>query len=233
MGAVACIILATAQSMQVAIVGATLFGFSYGSSANVFSAASEILPRRSRGTAQVAVFSGAIVGALLSLFVPGQLIINAGATGHPGWRIAFWMCLGLHIIVFALFFFFYHPASVPNPRGLSVISRILEIDLVGLTLLGCGIVPLMMGLIWGGQTYAWNSAAVISCLVIGVAGFGVLIAHQLWIKKDGILSRELFKNRNFGLALVGLFVEGMVYNGEISLLSFVLISLTHFHSTSI
>lgn len=81
-------------------------------------------------------------------------------------------------------------------------QRILEIDLIGCALLGCGMIPLMMGLIWGGKTYNWNSAAVISCLVVGVFGFFVFI--------------------NFGLRRVSIF------SSPLRSLSFIELSCLHF-----
>ena len=62
--------------------------------------------------------------------------------GIAGWRSACWFNVALHAVSFALFALFYHPRAVENPSRLSVLKRIINIDLVGSTLLACGIVPL-------------------------------------------------------------------------------------------
>jgi len=69
----------------------------------------------------------------------------------------------------------------------------------------------MMGLIWGGGTYAWNSPAVLACLCIGCGALVILAIHQYFFKTDGLFDRRLFQSRNLTLCLAGLFVEGMVY----------------------
>lgn len=59
-------------------------------------------------------------------------------------------------VVAILIFFVYHPPPAPYSKVYDptpVLQKVLSFDIVGSILLGCGLVPLLMGLIWGGETY--------------------------------------------------------------------------------
>ena len=62
-GAIGVLIMSLATGINMAIAGSAIFGVSYGSGGNIFSVCSEILPRRHRGTAQIALLLGSIIGA--------------------------------------------------------------------------------------------------------------------------------------------------------------------------
>lgn len=42
--------------------------------------------------------------------------------------------------------------------------------------------------------------------------FFVLAAHQMFVKKDGLFTHDLFQNSNFVCCLLSIFVEGLIYN---------------------
>ncbi|KAL8283467.1 hypothetical protein RQP46_005570 [Phenoliferia psychrophenolica] len=210
-GGIGVLVLSLATNINMAIAGSTVFGLSYGSGGNIFSVCSEILPRRHRGTAQICLLLGSICGVLLGLFV-GANLIQTHPGNYPGWRSASFFNFGLHILTFTLFAIFYHPTPVSNPNQLSVFQRVMQIDWIGIFLLAAGICPLMVGLIWGGGVYAWSSATIIACLVVGIGMFFVLAIHQTLIKKDGLFTHALFENRNFLTCLLLIVVEGFIYN---------------------
>ena len=51
--------------------------------------------------------------------------------------------------------------------------------------------------------------------MIGAVFCLVFAAHQYFIKKDGLLDHGMFPNRNGGLCLFAIAVEGFVYNGQL------------------
>lgn len=58
---------------------------------------------------------------------------------------------------------------------MTVLQRVAEIDLVGTTLLLCGITAFLLGIQWGGSRYAWSSARVWGSLLasgVCLAAFG-------------------------------------------------------------
>lgn len=145
---------------------------------NTFAMASEVVPRRYRGVAQVinnyggnsgadisaewrksrdelknpcrsGVLLGAIAGAALVQYNPG---------GYPGWRAIFWIAGGCAGAVAILIFFAYHPPPAPYSQAYDktpVLQKVMSFDIVGACLLGAALVPLLMGLIWGGETYPY------------------------------------------------------------------------------
>jgi hypothetical protein len=68
----------------------------------------------------------------------------------------------------------------------------------------------MTGLTMGGESYPWDDAHVIGTLCAGVGTLIVLIIHQVFFNKHGILDHDLW-TRNFCVAAFGCFVEGIVF----------------------
>lgn len=60
----------------------------------------------------------------------------------------------------------------------------------------------MMALIWGGASYSWSSKQVVSTLAVGLVFLVVFALHQLFINKEGLFHRDLFKSRNFVICLM-------------------------------
>lgn len=70
----------------------------------------------------------------------------------------------------------YNPPPTRLRRELSTKTAFKSVDLVGLALLVCGVVLVVTALVWGGHTYPWSDAKVISLLAVGSAsffGFGI------------------------------------------------------------
>ncbi len=149
--------------------------------------------------------------AIFLILIVGARVISVPPGGISGWRVLFWLISASHVLIFALIFFVYHPSPAENPHKLSVLKRTFNFDLVGTVLYGLGLVPLMVGLLWGGVTYAWNSKQVVAALVVGCVFTLIFALHQAIIKKDGLYNHKIFKHRYVGLALFAALVEGMVY----------------------
>ena len=68
--------------------------------------------------------------------------------------------------------------QMSNPRQLTLINRKLKaVDFLGIFLALAGMTVVILGLTWGGQEYAWDSAQVIATLVVGTA---VSVVFMLW-----------------------------------------------------
>lgn len=213
-GILGCIVGATAKTQNQVIAGSCLFGFLFSVQGQMFAIVSEVLPRRHRGSAQIANNVIGTVGSVVGLFVGAALIKDYPTqTGkYSGWRGMYWFVMGLYVISLVLVGLFYRPPPFPNPKDSSVSERLLDFDFVGSVLFTGAIVPLMMGLVWGGGgAKPWSSAAVVATLVTGCVFLVLIAVHQTIFKKDGLFNHRLFSNRNFALCLAGLFVEGMVY----------------------
>jgi hypothetical protein len=89
-----------------------------------------------------------------------------------------------------------------NPKKLSPMSRIRELDLIGASILVPAVVMLLLALQWGGSTYPWNNSRIIGLFV----GFGLMailfVYSQIRLGDKGTLPPRLFKNRNVLAAVV-------------------------------
>jgi len=91
-----------------------------------------------------------------------------------------------------------------------------KIDYLGAGLLTGGLSSLLLGLVWGGNQYAWESWQVISMLVLSP----LLLAIFVWVEhshaKDPILPLELFRNSIFRVSTIIMFLVGFAMFGAIS-----------------
>ena len=78
------------------------------------------------------------------------------------------------------------------PRRRDVIPR--AIDWAGAALLAAATTSLLLGLVWGGREYAWNSPQVIGALAVAVV---LAVAFGLWERRveEPILPFDILQNR--------------------------------------
>lgn len=211
-GVVGSIIIATSKTMGTAIAGATIFGVYWAVLGNAAAIASEVVPRRHRGTVQLMFQGFGTVGAALGTTGGSAFIIHQHGS-YPGWRGIFLFTAALMAVGVVGIALGYNPPPTPNPQNKSFMSRALNFDIIGSTLFGFGLVPIMMALIWGGSSasFLWSSKPIIATLTVGFFFLAALAVHQIFITKTGLFAHALFKNRNFAICLLGLFTEGMVY----------------------
>ena len=104
--------------------------------------------------------------------------------------------------------FVLHIDRENNPENLSIIQRILKLDLIGASILVPTVIMLLLALQWGGSTYAWNSAKIIG-LFVGAAAMAILfVASQIYLGDKGTLPPRLFKNRDVVFAMAFAFFFG-------------------------
>ncbi|KAL8283564.1 hypothetical protein RQP46_005667 [Phenoliferia psychrophenolica] len=204
--AIGCIVIATAQSIGVVIIGSVLTAGNLANQGNFYTIPSEVLPRRYRGLASTLTAASGGVGSIICYLVNGSFIRS-----YPmvGWRYGYYVACGLSLLTAASLHFFYTPIRKTDKTLLQVILH--EVDLVGTGLLVTFATVFVIGLNWGGNAYAWSSVQCIATLAVGGAFLLLLIIHQVFIKKDGLFHHDLFANRNYWLSAFGLFIEGVVF----------------------
>lgn len=130
-------------------------------------------------------------------------IIGGMVTDRFGWRWSFFMVappilLALAVVALAL----------PRVRA----SRRVDVDWLGIALLSGALTALTLALTWGGVSYAWVSAPVLSSLVLASLLFAVFGLHELSTAHP-VMTPRLFEVRAFRYAVLLGFVVRMAFFG--------------------
>lgn len=72
------------------------------------------------------------------------------------------------------------------------------------------LISLLYGITSGGVLHSWNSAAVITSIVIGTCGTAVFLLYEELFAKEPMIPLRIFKNRSAAAAYVSAFVLGFV-----------------------
>lgn len=159
---------ALANDMNVLIGGRILAGIGGGGIQTlVFIVGTEMVSIDKRSLAF------AFFGVSFSISTIVGPLIGGGFTEHVTWRWCFYINLPLGAIAFTCLFLFFNP---PLPKY-TWKQKFGAIDYIGTFLLTSGLVIFLLALTFGGQEFAWNSGAVISCFVIGGS---LLIIFCIW-----------------------------------------------------
>jgi MFS family permease len=193
------IVCATSPNVHSLIVGAAVFGLGEAIQLSFAAAVGELVPNKHRPFALSFIFLTSAPIATFGTVISRKFIENP----NLGWRWCFYINIidmGLAVI---LLFFCYHPPSfnlLHERKTKREMTR--QLDYLGMALWVAGLTIFLLGISWGGVIYPWKSAAVISCIIIGIC---LLVALGLWETfgklKYPIIPVQFFKNRGY-MALV-------------------------------
>lgn len=136
------------------------------------------------------------ISNVFAMFSP--LIGYAFITYSPiSWRACYvWMVSFETAAVVGLYFFYWPPSYETKHKhdGKTKIQLLKELDYVGLFLFTAGCVLLLLGLNWGGRQHPWNSAAVITPIVLSGPLFVALGFYETYRPlRYPILPVKMFK----------------------------------------
>ncbi|KJR86889.1 siderophore iron transporter [Sporothrix schenckii 1099-18] len=203
---------ANGKSIPMMIVSGALFGVGSGFQELCYACAQEIVPNRYR----VMAVGGLDVSLALAFSSPVVAYAIAGYHPSVGWRGAYWYLFAFHTFAFVMLVLFYRPPDYKTKHredGKTRWQLLMELDYVGLLLFLAGGVLFLLGINFGGRTYAWNSAGCIAPIVVGFCCF---VAVGFWCAyadlKYPLFPPKLFKQvREFDMVIVVCFVGGMLY----------------------
>ncbi|KAJ8097654.1 major facilitator superfamily domain-containing protein [Lipomyces tetrasporus] len=158
-GSVVC---GAAVSMDMLIGGRVIAGIGGGGiQMLVILILTEIAPIQKRGMTQ------SLIGVAFGVASIAGPLVGGAFASNVTWRWCFYINLPFGAMTILAVLVFFNP---PPSRG-SLKEKVKMIDYLGTFLLTSGLVLILLGLTFGGDQYAWNSAAVILCFVLG----GVII----------------------------------------------------------
>jgi EmrB/QacA subfamily drug resistance transporter len=138
-------------------------------------------------------------GAVFAISSVAGPLLGGFFTDSLSWRWVFYVNLPLGIIALSV---------IATKLHLPVKRSDKRIDYVGAVLLAAAVVPVILGTVWGGVTYPWNSTTIISLFAGGVLA---AIAFALWERKapEAIIPTRLFKNDIFTVSVILSLLSGV------------------------
>ena len=208
LGAVGSVVVSRSEGGSSALAGFSILGIANSSQPLLHAIVSEVLARKYRPWAQASINFSAALGAITGLVVGGALTTN---NKHDGFRIYWYVVAGIYTLTAVSCQLLYNTPPRSLQVELSMRQKLRQLDWVGYALLCPALVLFCMSLSWSQNPFPWSDGHVSAPFTIGVFLTIVLIIFETFIKKDGMFHHELFRHRNFPLALGCIFTEGIVF----------------------
>ena len=161
----------------------------------------DIVPARERG--RYVGFMGAVF-AVSSVAGP---LLGGWFTESIGWRWCMWINIPLGLLALGSAMFFIHlPHRERGP---------VRLDIAGMSLLAIASTALVLFTSWGGNTYDWDSAVIISLIVLTVvAAVAFVLVERRAV--EPVMPLALFKSRNFNLTTAAGLLVGIAMFGALA-----------------
>jgi EmrB/QacA subfamily drug resistance transporter len=189
------------QSMMQLIIFRGIQGIGGGTlMTNAFTAIADLFPPDKRAKYQgllTATFSFAsVIGPTTGGFLTDQV----------SWHWVFFINVPIGAAVIVVFIKFFPGFQRDNIKH--------KVDFMGLAALILMVVPAMLALSWGGNTYTWGSPVIIGLLVFAAVMLGVFLFFESRAEEP-IVPLSLFKNRIVAISNLASFMMGMGMFGSI------------------
>jgi len=176
----------------------------------------DINPPEKHGSAMALWGIGIMIGPILGPSLGGVL------TDNYSWRWVFYINVPFGILSFLGIWFF----------GKEEKPKTIPFDFVGFGLFAIFIASLQLLLDRGNQLDWLDSREVNFYIVICLSSFWIFCCHILWAK-DPFISLEVFKDYNFVISLILMFIVGIILLATIALLPPLLQNLINYPITEV
>ncbi|KAJ9602487.1 hypothetical protein H2200_013030 [Cladophialophora chaetospira] len=200
---VGSLVCATAPSSTALIVGRAVAGIGVG---GIFSGALVIIAHSVPLIRRPMVFG--MFGAMWGLASVAGPLLGGVFTDKVSWRWCFYINLPIGAFSVVVVLFVLHIPQDPEIAKRPIFKRILELDLIGASILIPAIIMLLLAVQWGGSTYAWNSSRIIG-LFVGAGLMLVLFSISQWrLGEAATIPPRLLKQRTLMAACAFVFFFG-------------------------
>ncbi|KAH9211560.1 major facilitator superfamily domain-containing protein [Leptodontidium sp. 2 PMI_412] len=208
MGFVGCIIISRAHNIATVTAGFTVTGVSFGCQSVLMAIVSEILPRKHRPFAQATINATASIGGISGI-VMGGLLLRHGALEN--YRVYFYVNAAIFGAASLGCALYYNPPPRELEVSLTNAQKLRQLDWIGYLLCAPGLVLFSIALSWSRNPYPWTDAHILSPFIIGVIMMIIFGVYEWRYKKDGMLHHGLFRDKNFAIAMIAIFAEGLIF----------------------
>ncbi|RKP07500.1 major facilitator superfamily domain-containing protein [Thamnocephalis sphaerospora] len=145
-------------------------------------------------------------GAVFAVSAAVGPLLGGVFTDKLTWRWAFYINLPFGAVSMGIIIFgFYMP-----PITGSIKEKLRRIDYFGAVLLLIAVITLLLGVSWGGNTYPWDSAVVISLFCVAAVACAAFIWVEGWHAKQPFIPGRVLNSRNVALTMITSFLSGWV-----------------------
>lgn len=167
---------------------------------NSFTIIGDLFPPSERGKWQ------GMLGGVFGLASVVGPMLGGWLTDNASWRWTFFINMPVGVLALGLIFSLM-------PKFASDIKN-KSIDYLGSVALTIGLITMLLGFVWGGSQYAWNSMQIIGLFIVSIVSLLVFASIEQKAKEP-ILPLNLFKNPIFSVSMLIIFLLGVGMFGAI------------------
>ncbi|KAL1986822.1 hypothetical protein VTN96DRAFT_5475 [Rasamsonia emersonii] len=208
-GFVGALVCGRAQNIPTLIGGSVLTGLAAANQLTFTFVVSELVPNKYRPIVNSGLFVAVLPFAAFGPLIAELFVKNTAQRWRWNYYLNVISC-GLSALLFL--FFYFPPGYSQLQRNVSRWEQVKKMDYVGFVLYSGGLVLVMLGLLWGGNSYPWDSSHVIATLVVGFVSLVAFVLYEVFAHPEQpLLPTKILKNKNYLAVSVASCVGTMIY----------------------
>jgi EmrB/QacA subfamily drug resistance transporter len=167
---------------------------------NSFALVGDLFGPRERGRWQ------GLLGAMFGLSSVIGPLLGGWLTDAVNWRWIFYINIPLGLLALAVIYWTLPAIARKHERAL---------DYFGGLLIGAGLMPLLLALVWGGSTHPWVSPLIIWLFCASAIVLYYFVREERFFAEDPVLPMYFFKSRAFVASISTVFLTAIGMFGSI------------------